>query len=112
MEIVWSRLARARLVEIRAYVTRDKPDAAARLATRIVAVVEVLRNQPNLGRVGAEPGIRELVVGGTPYIILYSVRGTHITISTIWHSSQTRKNAGRKKTVRKREKGEVSQGVK
>jgi len=100
VEIVWSPLARARLVEIRAYVARDKPDAAARLATRIVAVVEVLRNQPNLGRVGAEPGIRELVVGGTPYIILYSVRKTRITITTIWHSSQVRKNVGKKKMGR------------
>ena len=63
MEIVWSRRARARLEEIRAYVAKDKPDAAGRLATRIVAVVEALRNHPNLGHVGAEPGIRELNLG-------------------------------------------------
>ncbi len=65
VEIVWSPLARARLQEIRAYVARDKPDAAGRLATRIVTVVEALRNHPHLGRAGAEPGIRELVIGGT-----------------------------------------------
>lgn len=91
MEIVWSRLARARLVEIRAYVAEDKPEAAARLATRIVAVVEALRNHPNLGRVGAEPGIRELVIGGTPYVVLYTVRKSRVTIGTIWHGSQSRK---------------------
>ena len=68
MEIVWSRLARARLIEIRAYVAKDKPDAAGRLATRIVAVVEALRYHPNLGHVGAEPGIRELVIGGLPML--------------------------------------------
>ena len=95
MEIVWSRLARARLVEIRAYVARDKPDAAARLATRIVAVVEALRNHPNLGRAGAQAGIRELVIGGTPYVVLYSVKKSHITISTIWHGAQSRKKTGR-----------------
>ena len=32
VEIVWSALARARLRNIRDYVARDKPDAAARLA--------------------------------------------------------------------------------
>ncbi len=64
VEIVWSMLARARLREIRAYVALDKPDAAVRLATRIVAVVEALRTHPHLGRAGAEPGIRELVIGG------------------------------------------------
>ena len=88
VEIVWSPLARARLQAIRAFVARDKPDAAARLATRIVAVVEALRNHPYLGRAGAEPGIRELVIGGTPYIVLYRVRGNRITITTIWHAAQ------------------------
>ncbi len=88
LEIVWSPLARARLLEIRAYVAKDKADAAERLATRIVAVVEALRNHPYLGRVGAEPGIRELVIGGTPYIVLYRVRGKRVTITTIWHGAQ------------------------
>ena len=85
VKIVWSPRARARLQAIRASAARDKPDAAARLATRIVAVVEALRNHPYLGRAGAEPGIRELVIGGTPYIVLYRVRGNRITITTIWH---------------------------
>lgn len=88
LEIVWSPLARARLQEIRAYVAKDKPDAAERLATRIVAVVEALRNHPHLGRARADPGIRELVIGGTPYIVLYRVQGKRVTISTVWHGSQ------------------------
>ena len=88
LEIVWSPLARARLQEIRAYVAKDKAGAAERLATRIVAVVEALRNHPYLGRAGAEPGIRELVIGGTSYIALYRVRGKRVTITTIWHGAQ------------------------
>ena len=90
VEIVWSPLARVRLQEIRAYVALDKPDAAERLAIRIVAVVEALRNHPRLGRAGAEPGFRELVIGGTPYIVLYQFRGRRITITTIWHGAQRR----------------------
>ncbi len=90
VEIVWSALARARLREIRVYVALDRPEAAERLATRIVAILEVLRNQSYLGRVGAEPGIREIVIGGTPYIILYRVDGQRVVISTIWHGAQQR----------------------
>ena len=90
VEIVWSPLARSRLRQIRAYVAPDKPDAAERLATRIVALVEVLRTHPYLGRVGADPGIRELVIGNTPYIVLYRVQGQRVTISTIWHGAQHR----------------------
>lgn len=90
VEIVWSPLARTRLRQIRAYVARDKPEAAERLAIRIVAMVEALRNHPRLGRVGAEPGIRELVIGSTPYIVLYRVQDQRVTISTIWHAAQRR----------------------
>jgi toxin ParE1/3/4 len=90
IEIIWSPLARSRLRQIRAYVARDKPEAAERLAMRIVAMVEVLRNHPRLGRAGAEPGIRELVIGNTPYVVLYRVQDQQVVISTIWHASQHR----------------------
>jgi len=90
VEIVWSPLARARLQEIHAFVALDKPDAAGRLATRIVAIVEALKTYPRLGRIGSEPGVRELAVAGTPYVILYRVRGPRVTISTIWHGAQRR----------------------
>ena len=89
VEIVWSPLARTRLREIRAYVAKDKSVATERLAIRIVAMVETLRNHPHLGRLGAEPGIRELVIGRTPYIALYRVEGQRV-ISTIWHGAGRR----------------------
>ena len=90
LDIVWSRRAQIRLRQIRAYVAKDKPEAAERLATRIVAVVESLRRYPYIGRTGAEPGIRELVIGGTPYIVYYRVREKAVFISTIWHGAQQR----------------------
>ena len=90
LEIVWSLRARRRLQEIRAYVAHDKPDAAERLATRIVALVELLKEHPYLGRAGSEPGVRELVLGGTPYLIFYRVRAKRVTILTIWHGAQSR----------------------
>jgi len=88
LEIIWSPLALASLQEIRAFVALDKPDAAERLATRIVSLVEALRIHPYLGRVGPEPGIRELILGGTPYSIHYRVRTNRVIIATISHGSQ------------------------
>jgi len=88
-EIVWSPLALARLQEIRAFVVLDKPGAAERLATRIVSVVEALRIHPYLGRVASEPGTRELIMGGTPYSILYRIRSRRVLILTISHASQS-----------------------
>lgn len=88
IEIVWSPLARARLREIREYVARDKPEAAERLAIRIVALVEALRTHPHLGRIGAEPETRELVIGSTPYIVMYRVESNRVVIGTLWHGAQ------------------------
>jgi toxin ParE1/3/4 len=96
VEIVWSSRALARLREIRDYVANDKPDAAARLATRIVSLVEALTEHPYLGRAGSELGVRELVVAGTPYLIFYKVRGTRVTINTIWHGAQARQRRPRR----------------
>ncbi len=105
---MWSPLALARLQEIRAFVALDKPDAAERLATRIVSVIEALRIHPYLGRVGPERGIRELIIGGTPggqgsaFRFLATrhwslatglhkrVRANRLIISTISHASQSK----------------------
>ena len=67
---------------------RDKPVAAEKLAIRIVAAVLALRNYPYIGRVGADPEIRELVIGRTPYVVLYKVRRSVVTINTIYHGTQ------------------------
>lgn len=90
LEIVWSRRALARLAEIRQFVALDKPEAAARLAARIVSVVAALRMHPNLGRTSVERGTRELVIGGTPYIVIYRSGRKRITVLTVWHGAQKR----------------------
>jgi toxin ParE1/3/4 len=87
-EIVWSPLAVARLQEIRAYIALDRPAAAERLAMRVVALTEALKTHPHLGRAGAKQSIREIILGGTPYIILYRIHHKRILISTIRHASQ------------------------
>ena len=90
LEIVWSPLARKRLQEIRDYVAQDRPEAAERLAIRIVAAVETLQHYPHIGRTGVQAGLRELVIGKTPYIVVYRIEGNSITINTIWHGAQQR----------------------
>ena len=56
----------------------------------MVSVVGALRTHPSLGRAGAESGTRELVIGGTPYVVLYRSGGKRITILTVWHGAQKR----------------------
>ena len=89
-QIVWSPLAVARLAEIRAFVALDKPEAAERLGTRIVSVIEALRLHPRLGRASRVPGVRELVFGTAPYVIHYRLRLNIITILDVRHGAQER----------------------
>jgi toxin ParE1/3/4 len=92
IEIVWSQVALNRLQQIRAFVAQDKPAAAERLATRIVAAVEVFRAFPHMGRAGTAPGTRELVIGRTPHVVVYRVLENVVTINTIRHGARQRKS--------------------
>ena len=90
MRIIWSETAIANLVDIRQYIEHDKPEAARRLAHRIVTSVEQLAEHPHLGHPGREPGTRELIVAGTPYIIPYRVRRGQLSILAVLHAAQDR----------------------
>jgi toxin ParE1/3/4 len=90
MRIVWSETAIANLVDIRQYIEQDKPAAARRLAQRILASVERLAKHPHLGRPGREPGTREIIVGGTLYIIPYRIHRGRLAILAVLHAAQDR----------------------
>ena len=86
--IVWSRRAIVHLVDLRAYIARDHPAAAGRVAMTVLGAVERLAQLPNLGRPGRVAGTRELVVPGTPYVIPYRLRGDRLEIIAIFHGRQ------------------------
>ena len=88
MTIVWSVRAVRHLARLRAYIAKDGPDAARDVAATILASVELLAEQPGLGRAGRVPGTRELVIPGTPYLVPYRVRGGRLEIVAVFHGRQ------------------------
>jgi toxin ParE1/3/4 len=88
MRIVWSQTAISNLIEIRNYIEQDKPVAARQLAERILKSVERIAEHPHLGRAGREPETRELIVAGTPYIIVYRIFRGHLSVLAILHAAQ------------------------
>jgi toxin ParE1/3/4 len=88
MRIIWSATAIANLIEIREYIEQDDPSAARRVAHKIIASVERLARHPHLGHPGREPGTRELVVAGTPYIIPYKISESRLAILAVLHASR------------------------
>ena len=88
MKIRWLRAALRNLDEQVAYIARDDPEAALRVAACVRGVIERLARHPSLGRLGRVPGTRELVVSGTPFVIPYRVRSGQVEILRVLHGAQ------------------------
>lgn len=88
MTIVWSPRAVAHLAALRAYIARDNPSAAGRIAAALLASVERLAEHPGLGRPGRVTSTRELVVPDTPYVVAYRPRSQRIEVIAVFHGRQ------------------------
>lgn len=88
MQVKWHRLARKDLSHIRAYIAKENPKAAERVAKSIRQAVDRLSDNPSIGRVGRVLNTKELVVVGTPYIIPYTVAGDMVIILRVLHGAQ------------------------
>ena len=88
MTVVWSARAVRHLQHLRAHIARDRPEAAARVGSAILAAVDLLSDHPGLGRPGRVIGTRELIVPGLPYLVPYRLRGRRIEIIAVFHGRQ------------------------
>jgi plasmid stabilization system protein ParE len=90
VQVVWTAPALSDLAEIRAYIGRDNPAAASRVAVSLVAAADSLEFFPRRGRPTDEPEIRELVAVH-PYIIVYRVKDDGVEILRVWHGARLRR---------------------
>lgn len=88
MIVVWSPRAIRHLTDLRSYIERDNPEAAARIAETLLTAVERLAELPNIGRPGRVAGTRELVVPGTRYVIPYRLGREPLEIIAVFHGRQ------------------------
>lgn len=89
MKIVWSPLAVDRVSEIVAWISRDRPVAAAHLAHELFAAVGKLASFREAGRQVPEvdqPDIRELI--HKRYRIIYQAQADSIEVLTVRHSRE------------------------
>ncbi len=89
MKIIWSPEAIDDLAALRAYISRDNPSAARRVALHLLEMVETtLAENPPIGRPGRVPGTREFVIDKTPYIVPYRVKDNALQILRIYHGAR------------------------
>ena len=87
MRIHWLKRASRNLLELELYIAQENPRAAIQVSLKILEAIELLREQPALGRCGRVFGVRELVIVGTPYIVPYRVKKDCIYILRVFHGA-------------------------
>jgi toxin ParE1/3/4 len=90
MKVIWRERGRADLDAVVSYIANESPAGARSTRERILRSVELLEQWPDAGRSGRRADLRELVVPGTPYLIIYRRKRRKLFILRIWHSSRKR----------------------
>ena len=88
MRLLWSRQAEDDAASIVEFIARDKPGAAIEIGDAIEEHARRLRDFPKSGRRGRVKGTRELVVAGSPFILVYRILGDTIGIVRVLHGAQ------------------------
>lgn len=88
MKEIWSPKALGHLEQLWRFIAQDSEIAADQVVQRIFDSVDLLKTQPEMGRVGRLAGTRELVVPRTPYFVVYRVRRGGLELIAVLHGSQ------------------------
>ena len=88
MKVVWSPTAERNADAIWEYIAQDDIDAADRIRAALDAAAERLAIHPRMGRSGRARKTRELIVAGTPYLLIYRVSPKKVEIARVLHGRQ------------------------
>ena len=88
LPIVWTAPARAQLEEVYAYISQTSFTAAENQIELLVSATRNLADFPEMGQPGRRRGTRELVISGTPYIVVYRIRLSSVRVLAVMHGAQ------------------------
>jgi len=88
VRIEWAKESGADLRQIHASIAADNKTAAAKLIQTIREAVQVLAENPLMGRAGSVGGTRELVLIHYPYLVIYRVKKDAIRVLAVIHTSR------------------------
>ncbi len=91
MLVVWADSARADFDRAIAFLEQQSPAAADRIGKRILDVVSLLEEFPELAPRSKHRGLRQLTVTQTPYLVIYRVEADRVEIRAVVHAKQRRR---------------------
>ncbi|MHB8236199.1 MAG: type II toxin-antitoxin system RelE/ParE family toxin [Acidithiobacillus ferrivorans] len=74
LDVVWTAPAWQQYQDAMARLAEDRPQSALIQDEAITAAVARLGSYSRMGRLGRRRGTRELVVAGTPFIVVYRIQ--------------------------------------
>lgn len=86
MTVRWSPTALPDLESLHSYISEENPAAALATVDHVIAGIDALGRNPELGRKGRVAGTRELVIA--PYVIAYRARKSTIHVIAIIHGAR------------------------
>ncbi|MFU8831923.1 MAG: type II toxin-antitoxin system RelE/ParE family toxin [Wenzhouxiangella sp.] len=88
LRVRWTTPAADDLEVTQSHYLEQNPEAARAMADRVFEAIEMLKEQPLLGRPGLQGETREWVVRHTPYVLVYRVGPEAIEIVHVWHGAR------------------------
>ena len=70
------------------HIAKDNVDAAFAMYDRIEAAARKLDTMPRRTRLGRLPNTRELVIGRSPYIVVFRLTADGVEIARVIHGAQ------------------------
>ena len=83
MKLRWTPRALADLEEISDYLVAVSPEAWEHLLERVERLADVLLDFALMGKSGLVPGTREFILAGTPYILVFQLKGNAVVILSV-----------------------------
>ena len=88
MKVRYTRRALRQLAEILDYIDARSPQGADNVKRRLQAVVDLLADHPNSGRLTRKDGVRRAVAMPYPYVIFYRPDTTGIVVHWLRHAAR------------------------
>ena len=88
MRVKWLDFALSDLDSIEEYIARKNPGAAVRVVLSVIAAVELLVEQPGLGRTGRVEGTKEIVLTDIPYTVAYRIKNERVEVLRVLHQAR------------------------
>jgi addiction module RelE/StbE family toxin len=88
VKIRWTEQAANDLQSVHTYLNERNPAAADATVDRILSGIDILEQFPQLGRIGRIEGTKELVIGRTPFIVMYRLHREQVEVLGVLHGAR------------------------